>query len=398
MTIGDFIIGTDEIGVEEVVIIPSTLAFQYYRLGSYDLRGHVIVPIDIKGQERSLKESNSPGSIKARLADQGVKALEYNFNVIFSTLAEADAFRKLVNPLSGNLVFYPGTPDWYQDTICILCREKEKSEDQLHYLLAVGLKCEDPCLKATVSQFVQSDNTPLPYTKHFSNATGNFTAPIDKIGIQGHYSSGVFTTEIIAQLLSSIEVMGEIYLTDKLLMNEWANFYTDGMMESVFLDDFANAQSIFINAIAYSNIVVGSGHVIISANGYITYLFKGPNQTRENILLQAILSHTGSPIIQTSDDGTIWNTAVDTVDLKTYYANYYLNESDKRGDVYVRFYCPAASTLDIDFMRFKAIRDCVIDGHFEIAAGTEADILISDGATSNHIANIISEFSPRRLP
>jgi hypothetical protein len=395
--IGEMIIGEDRIGegVGGISPIPST--FQYFKLGKYDLTGHVIVPIDIKGFEKSLKELSSPGLIRTRLTDQGAKPLEYGFNAIFSTEAEADAFRKVVNPTSEDINFYPGIEDWYHVGTCVVNRQKELSEDQLHYILLVNIKCEDPLQRAAAVQSVFSVAA-LPYTKTFSNIKGNYPAPFDKIGIQGRYINSKFTKEVRIQVLSGITIKGEAYLSDQLLMDEWLYLYEDGRMESEYLDDFATNQKVNRNAYAYSNVVFIGGMAIIAANGYLTFLFHGPNQTRDNILLQADLTYTGSPLIQSSDDGLTWNTAVDTADLKNYYFDYYLNETDKRGDVYIRFYCPAGAMLNLNFIRFKAIRDVPIDGEMKILAGSNCNFVFSDGSTSNHLANLDLEFRPRRLP
>ena len=99
-----------------------------------------------------------------------------------------------------------------------------------------------------------------------------------------------------------------------------------------------------------------------------------------------------------SHEITNWKTAIATHDMQDGYHDYYLDESDKRGDIYVSFYCPSGATLDINFLRFVATRTIVPETEFVIPAGKTYSVVISDATNSSHEVDTDISFCPRSWP
>ena len=95
---------------------------------------------------------------------------------------------------------------------------------------------------------------------------------------------------------------------------------------------------------------------------------------------------------------TNWKTGIAASIIQNGYQEYYLDETDKVGDIYISFYCPPDAGLDINFLRFESIRTIVPVIEFMIPAGKNYSVLIEDAANSSHEVDTDISFSSRSWP
>ena len=399
--IGEMRIGEDQIGMANLAIAPTADTELYFSLGGYSLQDHVVVPITVSGLERATSKMGIPTKANSLLSETGMDPIEYTFQVVFSTIAEANAFKKLVNSLSEDIIWHGGRESLYQKAKYASVRPAEISDDMFHSLFDVHLMLEDPFLYSTNSYKLSYDNSELPIDINLENA-GNAESPIE-ILVTGRYLNGNFLNGLTANLYNGNVLISSVLLSDRLLSDEILKFTTGDMIQTVYKDQclsliqYQRDSYDFYDA-SFSNHIITIGEA--GNGGYLTYKLYGPNPTLDNILLQAKIEDiTGLPWIRTSTDNATWYDAVIAVDMAEGYNSYYLMETDRRSDIYVQFYCPVGSKLELSFMRFKVNRSIVPYPAFVIPTEKTYKVEISDNdINSSHFADVELDFAPRYWP
>jgi len=391
--IGDLTIGTCD---AYETVVPDTSV--YFSLGGYDLNGHVVLPISVSGMTRNISSFSIPTKAKCRLSEAGMEPLKYDFQLIFSDKTEADAFRRLVNGLSEDLVWCGGRSDWYQTAKYVSVSPAEVIDDLIHYLCNVSLQMENPMLIKLLATGVSVVQASLLFeTAEFEN-DGTADAPLTFF-FRARYAGAQHLKSLTAKLFDGLSEISSVLLSNQLLSTERLEFSEGDIIKSIYSENFIDTNKLTLDSYETSGITQHDGHIHIASTGYLTYKFYGPNPTLDNILLQANFTVTaGSPVVEVSTDNLVWKTAIAAVDMLDGYHEYYLDESDKKGDIYVCFYCPAGSTLDINFLRFTSTRTVVPDIEFVIPAGKTYSVELSDATTSSHQVDAEISFCPRSWP
>jgi len=391
--IGDLTIGTCD---AYEIVVPDTSV--YFSLGGYDLNGHVVLPISVSGMTRSISSFSIPTKAKCRLAEAGMEPLKYDFQLIFNDKTEADVFRRLVNGLSESVPWCCGRSDWYQIAKYVSVSPAEVVDDLVHYLCAVSLQLEDPMLikLAPTIYIVAQASLPLDSAEFENDGTAD--APLS-IVFSARYAGGQHLKGLTAKLFDGMSEISSVLLSNQLLSTERLEFSEGDTIKSIYSDNFIDINKLTLDSYEKSGVTQHDGHIHIAAGGYLTYKFFGPNPTLDNVLLQAdFVVTSGSPVVEVSTDNLVWKTAIAATDMLDGYHDYYLDESDKKGDIYVCIYCPAGSTLDINFLRFTTIRTVTPEIEFVIPAGKTYSVELSDATTSSHQVDAEISFCPRSWP
>jgi len=400
--IGFMLIGMDEAGTQPEPE-PETSQSFYFNLAGYDLSGKVLVPIKAKGFSKSTTSWSIPSRIYSKIRESGVKSLEWEFSVVFPDHAEANAFRRKCNSLVENVNWFAGSRDWYYIVKYASVSPNQIDEDIYHVTLDVNLFLEDPLLRSARAQSWSLTSASLPANScAFDTLLATADSPFDRIRVVGKYYNGSHLKDLSVTLMHGGEEITSALLSNKLLSDEILTL--DGnRINTEYVEDFPSSVRITQDAYAMSNVVVSGGKATISPGGYLTYKLSGPNPTLENVLLQATINViSGNPSIRTSVDNSNWENGVlasELSEVSGIYTDFYLSGTDKRGDVYVQFYCPAGASIEIEFLRLSTVREIYLKKDFVIPAGEkEYSVKIEDGTSSSHVANIQISFYQRRYP
>ena len=408
MSIGLSAIGVMPIGMkidaeDEEEPQPTSQTALYFNLAGYDLTGKIIVPIKAGGYTKSTNSWSIPTRIYSKIRENGVKSLEWSFSVVFPNHTEGDAFRRKCNNLVENVKFFSGSRDWYHVVKYMSVGPDQIDEDIYHVLLELKLLLEDPLLRSDAAQTYYATSASLPaVSRSFNTSEATADSPFDNIRIVGKYNNGSHLKDLSVTLLNGSNEISTAFLSDKLLSNEKI-VLSGNQIITEYVESFVSSDRMTLDTQGSSNVVVNNRKATISQNGYLTYKLSGPNSTLDNILLQAIINVvSGSPYIRTSIDNQNWETGVlasELAEASGIYTDFYLSETDKRGDVYVQFYCPVGASMEIEFMRLRAIREIYMKRDFVIPADkTDYYVEVQDGDDSSHLADIYIEFCQRRYP
>jgi hypothetical protein len=391
--IGELLIGS--CAEYEAEVVDTSI---YFSLGGYDLNGHVVLPIMPSGLTRNTSNIGIPTRARCRLSEEGMEPLSYEFQLIFDDKDEADAFRRLVNGLSENVAWCGGRSTWYQIAKYVSVSPAEIVDDLIHYLCNVVLQFENPMLIKLAATTFSKNLAPLPIQSPVFENDGTADAPLSFV-FDARYAGGQHLKELALTLYDGLAEVSAVLLSNQLLSTERLEFSEGDTILCTYMENFIDRSKLTLDKCASSGLTEQDGYVQLAAEGYLTYKFYGPNPTLDNVLLQADFTITaGSPLVQVSTDNVTWKTAIAAVDMQDGYHSYYLDQSDKIGDFYVRFYCPVGATLDINFLRFVATRTITPDVEFVIPAGESYSVEISDAATSGHEVDAAITFQPRSWP
>ena len=366
----------------------------YYVLNSYNITNHIYDPT-YDGLENKISKFSIADTALNSLKSKGLESLSYKFDVLYLDPTENDTFLASINSLVTDCIFYPGRSDWYH-RVKHVSVSPVKTIQVRYYKNRVRLDLEDPFLYNSAQTYVNASIAlPATSTTTFSNH-GNADAPLYSLAITGYYS-GDHTTSIYYDIMNGATAESSMIISDRLLSDEVATLDVDGDLTCVYTDDFSSGTDFLNDKYASSSATVTGGNLVISSGGYVTYKLYGPHPLKENIKLTSTISYTGSPYIQVSNDNSSWSTAVRTSDLVSATStDYYLSGSEKYSDVYVRFYCPAGSTMTIATMTFTASRDTSYYDLPHIDAGASRTVRVRGSGSS--IAGINIEFRSRKWP
>jgi hypothetical protein len=368
------------------------LDLRYWALGPegnvIDLSGMVYLP---QAQGFGLKTSKQrlQSTRRVNLLDDGLEGGERRFTVAFTSDQERQAFQEAINNNTEDLSLHVGRSDRYHR---VKKASVEPGQDDLWKGIAtLDISCllEDPYLYHAIDQGVNLGACPLPQSGVSKYNYGNVDSPIlFKIG--GFYSGGL-------QLANPTVSDGtrSLSLGPGLLSREFAELTLDGALKfyltHTYEDDFETNNYWQYDAVQSGCSLAGS-QVSVPSGCWFYYKFQGL-PLKENIRLVAKITKTGSPLIQYSTDGATWYTAVAASEIVSgVLKEYWLTGTEKLSTVYVRFYSPSGSSMQIqDIVQFQLLRDISAqhDQMPTIAAGETGSMAVTgSGSTKARIQAI----------
>lgn len=336
------------------------IIFKYpkYILNGYDITDHIKQP-DIQGLTKKINKYTAPLQIISSIIDMGTEALSYSFEVKFTHDHDYDTFLTAANSDTRDVIFYPGRDDVYHKVKSVSVKPTFTFHGK-EYRAQVTLDLEDPYLYSTHtyehSQLTVSTN-PGFTTRPFINE-GSVRSPFEFVEITGRYI-GDHLKNVNIDIMNGSTVEMTMPISNKLLTDETASLGVYGQLTCWYEDYYENNTQYIHDTYATSGVTWAYGKLTVASGGYVTYKFFGPHPTVQNILLTSqIKVLSGSPRIEVSTDNSTWTTAVraDQIVNNVEY-DYYLNGSEKLGDLYIRFYCPTGASIEIKGVYFEALRD-----------------------------------------
>lgn len=320
----------------------------------------LVYDLDSKGFGLKTTALRIPGSRGVRLLDDGIDGPTRSFVIVFQTDTERQAFQEVVNNDSENLLLFTGRSDRYQMVKKV---SVEPEYDELwrgFAALKVTCEMEDPYHYHEEDQGLDLGSCTLPQAGTSKYNYGSVASPL-LFTIGGVYYGG---QQLAAPYVATMDGATEeksLYLGPGLLSKEYAELTLEGSqryyLTHTYTDDFANNNYWQYDAVQSGGCSLSGGQVSIPSEGWFYYKFQG-YPTKDPIRLVATITKTGVPLIQYSTDGTNWTTSITATEIRSGVEKTYdLTDTEKRGTVYIRFYCPAGSTMTVQGVEFSMERD-----------------------------------------
>lgn len=347
------------------------ISLNYWALGPagslIGLSGLVYDP-DSTGFGLKTTKLRIPGARNVRLLDYGIEGGSRTFIIVFQTDAERQAFQEVVNNDSENLLLYTGRSDRYQMVKKV---SVEPEYDELwRGIAALKVTCEmeDPYHYHESDQGVDLGSCTLPQAGTSKYNYGSVMSPI-LFTIGGVYYGGQQLAAPYVACMDGATEEKSLCLGPGLLSKEYAELTLEGSwkyyLTHTYADDYANNNYWQYDAVQSGGCSLSGGQVSIPSEGWFYYKFQG-YPTKDPIRLVATITKTGTPLIQYSTDGSIWTTSITAAEIRSgVKKTYNLTDTEKRGTVYVRFYCPTGSTMVVQGVDFYMERD-ISSQHEEI--------------------------------
>lgn len=366
----------------------------YYSINSIDITNEMLEGLKSNGPEMKLDKLTYPGQRKSIILDGGSSPLSYEFDAYFSN---QDAAFDYVAGLDadGDMRFYPGDSMYFHRIKYIETQRTKRYKER--YVVRTKVHFEKPELYSDLEQEWSSGVINLPRTSGDITNGGHYDAPLELLRITGHYASAGRPKYLVYSIVDGVNQLDTIDLCDQLLSEEQVTLDENGLLTSVYADNYSDAIKYNCDATAY-NATVSGGKVTIGAYGYYSYDFLGPWPLKDSIELLATLHIVqGSPYIEYSTDaGATYKTAVTASRIKDNVETTYYIPAAGYKNIRVRFRCGAYDTLDVLGVSFTAVRRTRGTATPKIEAGTTRQIRISDGAGSTHSVTIYAKYRDMR--
>ena len=336
---------------------------RYWALGpegqEINLSGKVYDP-EANGFGIRTSRQRVPEWRRVNLLDEGLEGGEWSFTIAFRSDSERHIFQTLVNNDSEDLIFYHGRSDRYHRVKRISV--EPPGEDELWKgmtVLKVTCFMEDPYIYHVIDQGLDIGSASLPITSTSKYNDGTVKAPL-LFRVGGVYLGGLQLTNPYVILMNGATEERSLYLGPGLLSAEYAELTLDGWnkfyLTHGYADDYSTNNFWQYDRV-HSGCSLASGQVSVPSGAWFYYKFQG-YPLKKNIKLLATITKSGSPLIQYSTDGSIWNTAISASEISTgIQKEYWLTGTDKQTTVYVRFYSPTGSSMTVQDVSFEMLRD-----------------------------------------
>ena len=377
---------------------------RYVRLGEIDLFDILTAPITFSGGIFEVKQEGI-SSLETGAYEGAPKGTSAKFEVTIWDELRAAEFRAycVANRKEVDLRFFTRDRGWYYRIWGISIEPGKAQEGPMGYLMyRYNVTCYlwSPFTYAVIGTLWNGSNLSLPQSSPaMSNLVGHYSSSFESLAVTCYYDSG----HVKALTLANAAGDSCVLVTESLSSEVWELQANKYRLLETYEDPITSAT-------IWDRDTVGDGtfdtdHIRLNNLEKAYYVLSGPHKSLYPVVMTADLSldsggATGKALIETSEDGLSWETALDQADFVSGVYEYTLKNTNNLGDIYVRFNCNSGTSgkyLKIGSVKFEVDRRIELDIIPEVEPGESSVFTLSCNEASGDLVSIDGIFRARRL-
>jgi hypothetical protein len=341
---------------------------QYIYLGSYDLRGIVYGGFRFSDGMWAIKQDGAV-SLQTGARRDSPKGFWCAFNVMFTNEEDSNAFRYycVQNAEDSNIAFFVRDYSWFFRVWGVGLRQLPIDEgspmDYLYSMYEVVLYFYSPYTYQVPAATWYTNNATLPQQSPPLANLGHYETSLQSLRVVCHYNAAH-----VKALTMNVQGGEALTITDEALSEEvWELNGETNQLYETFIDAMASISQFNqdvpvaqrVGTIDYSSSKLRLNN---AASAY--WILSGPNQVKNPIVMTADLSldaggATGLAYVEISSNGQSWETALTQADFESGQAEYVLEDTEYKKNIYVRFRNASGTSgkyLRIGYLKFEVER------------------------------------------